>query len=187
MDISVLVFKNHQSANVKKYGLQVLVYLFYHHKPEIFLKDFWPTIFIRKIFFIIVILQFDFAVLLIQSPLFCCWWKHQCVQCSVWLQRKAFVPFQSELENSVYEKSERVIVRLVLYFSAIPTSNVLDTTLPSPGPSSFGWGIELVCPSKQSCLWGLSCEPGARNTRDFWMIAEQRKFLMLFAWGGKNL
>ena len=126
MDISVLVIKNHQRANVKKDGLQVLVYLFYHHNPEIFLNDYWPTIFIRKIFFIIVILEFDFAVLVIQSPLFGCWWKHQCVQCSVWLQRKAFVPFQSELENSVYEKSERVIVRIFVCFSALRTSNVLD-------------------------------------------------------------
>ena len=55
MDVSVLVYKNHQSANVKRYDFQLLVYLFYHHNPENFLENYWPTIFIKKIFFMIVI------------------------------------------------------------------------------------------------------------------------------------
>ena len=37
MDISVLVYKNHQNADTEAYDVQVLVQLIYHHSPEKFL------------------------------------------------------------------------------------------------------------------------------------------------------
>ena len=38
MDVSVLVYEDHQSADMEKYNLQLSVYLFYPHSPEKFLQ-----------------------------------------------------------------------------------------------------------------------------------------------------
>ena len=38
MDVSVLVYKNDQKADMEVYDLQVLVYLIHHHSPEKFLQ-----------------------------------------------------------------------------------------------------------------------------------------------------
>ena len=38
MDVSVLVFKNHQSEDMEGYDLQELVYPIYHHSQEMFLQ-----------------------------------------------------------------------------------------------------------------------------------------------------
>ena len=38
MDVSVLVYKNHQNADMEGCDLQGLVYLIYHHSPEKFIQ-----------------------------------------------------------------------------------------------------------------------------------------------------
>ena len=54
MDISVLVYKNHQNADMEGYDRKVLVYLIFHHSPEIFLRILkTSSIFVIKIFLII--------------------------------------------------------------------------------------------------------------------------------------
>ena len=40
MDNSVLIYRNHQNAEMEVYGLQIIVYLMNHKSPEEFLQMF---------------------------------------------------------------------------------------------------------------------------------------------------
>ena len=125
MDVSVLVYKNHQNTDMEGFDLQLIVYLIHHHRPDKLVNEYWPTIFVRNILFIIFLswlrtcnpcnpVKFIWLVgenTSIYSVQFgCCEWR--------------LLLFNFELKTQSVKISGRAIARMLASFRTIKVSDI---------------------------------------------------------------